>query len=101
MLVKRVLNPAKKKNVTGDKFHLIFLGNDAVLFDSLWDEPIIFGNKNLVRTAITDPKKLMTLLDKNVKEITVFLYRVQDTGELKKQGDPLKGKPTELVVPNY
>jgi len=101
MLVKRVLNPSKKNNVQGDTFHMIFLGTDAVLFDSQWDEAIIFGNKNLVRVAITDPKKLVTLLDKNVKEITLFIYRIQDNGELKRQGDPIKGKPTELVIPNY
>lgn len=101
MLVKRVLNPSKKNHVFGDTFHLIFLGTDAVLYDSLWDEPIIYGNKNLVRIAITDPKKLVTLLDKNVKQIAVFLYRVQDTGELKRQGDPIKGIPTNLVIPNY
>jgi hypothetical protein len=101
MLVKRVLNPTKKNKVIGNTFHLIFLGTEAVLFDSLWDEPIIYGNKNLVRIAISDPKKLVTLLDTNVKEIIVYLYRIQDTGELKKHGPPLKGKPTELIVPNY
>lgn len=101
MLVKRVLNPSKKNNVTGNTFHLIFLGSDAVLYDRLWDEPIIYGNKTLVRIAITDPKKLTPLLDKSVKEITLYCYRIQDSGEIKKTGDPVKGKPTELTVPNY
>jgi hypothetical protein len=101
MLVKRVLNPAKKNNVTGDTFHLVFLGTDAVLYDKLWDEAIIYGNKSLVRIAITDPKKLSTLLDSSVKEITVYVYKIQDTGELKKHGDPIKGLPTSLTIPNY
>ena len=101
MLVKRVLNPAKKNNVTGDTFHLVFLGTDAVLYDKLWDEAIIYGNKALVRIAITDPKKLTTLLDSSVKEITVYVYKVQDTGELKKHGDPIRGVPTSLTIPNY
>jgi len=101
MLVKRVLNPAKKNNIQGDTFHLIFLGTDAVLYDGLWDEAIIYGNKALVRIAITDPRKLTTLLDKSVKEITLYIYKIQDTGELKRYGDPIKGKPTEITVPNY
>lgn len=101
MLIKRVFNPSKKNKVFGDTFHLIFLGTDAVLYDALWDEAIIYGNKNLVRVAITDSKKLTPLLEKSVEQITLFLYRVQTNGELKRQGDPLKGKPTELVIPNY
>jgi hypothetical protein len=101
MLVKRVLNPAKKNNVVGDVFHLLFLGADAVLFDSLWDEPIIYGNKTLVRIAVTDPKKLTEYLEPGVKEITLFVYRLQESGELKRMGDSVKGIPSELKVPNY
>lgn len=101
MLVKRVINPAKKNNVIGDVFHLIFLGTDAVLYDSLWDEPIIYGNKNLVRIAITDKKKLTALLENSVKEITVYVYHTLETGELRRVHDPLKGLPTDLKVPNY
>ena len=101
MLVKRVLNPAKKNNVVGDIFHLIFMGQDAVLYDSLWDEPIIYGNKSLVRISITDEKKLATLLEASVEEITVYIYRIQESGELKRVHDPIKGKPTDLTVPSY
>lgn len=101
MLTKRVLNPAKKKNVIGDIFHLIFLGTDAVLYDRLFDEPIIYGNKTLIRIAITDPKKLSFLLDKDVKEITLYCYKIQDNGEIKKMGSSIKGKPIDLTVPNY
>jgi hypothetical protein len=101
MLVKRVLNPAKKNNIVGDTFHLIFLGTDAVLYDSLWDAPIIYGNKTLVRIVITDPKKLTPLLSTTVKTITLFCYQIQDSGELKKMGTPIRGIPSELNVPNY
>lgn len=100
-LVKRVINPSKKNNVVGSIFHLLFLGTEAVLYDSLWDEPIIYGNKTLVRIAITDPKKLTALLEEPTKEITLYVYLVQNNGEMKRKGDPVKGKPTDLVVPNY
>lgn len=100
MLVKRVLNPAKKNHVEGNTFHLIVIGTDAVLYDSLWDEPIIYGNKNLVKIAVTDKNKLTTLIDKNIKEITLFVYKPTSSGEIKKVGDPIKGKPTELKIPN-
>lgn len=101
MLVKRVINPAKKNNVIGSIFHLLFLGSDAVLYDSLWDEPIIYGNKTLVRIAITDPKKLANYLKPGTKEITLFVYRLQDSGELKRMGDSVKGLPADIKVPNY
>lgn len=102
MLVKRVLNPSKKKRVHGSHFHLLFLGNEnAVLFDELWDEPIIYGQKNLVRIAITDAKKLASLLETNIENITLNIYKIQPTGELKKVHPPLIGKPTDLKVPNY
>lgn len=101
MLTKRVLNPPKKNHVTGDTFHLIFIGSDAVLYDGLWDEAIIYGNKALVRIAITDAKKLSSLLDPSVKEITLFVYKTQNSGEIKRVGDVIKGIPTELKIPNY
>jgi hypothetical protein len=101
MIVKRVINPSKRNNIEGDIFHLLFLGTDAVLYDSLWDEPIIYGNKNLVRIAITNPKKLPSLLPNKTKEITLFVYRVSQNGELKRMGDPIKGKSTDITVPNY
>jgi len=101
MLIKRILNPAKKNHIEGNTFHLIFIGSDAVLYDSLWDEPIIYGPKTLVRTAIADDKKLPAFLPKNLKEIVLFVYKIQDSGELKKMGEPIKGKPTEITVPNY
>jgi hypothetical protein len=101
MLVKRVINPSKKKHVQGSIFHLLFLGTDAVLYDSLWDEPIIYGNKALARITITDPKKLTSLLEAGTTEITVYCYRVQDNGELRKMGDPIKGLPVDLRIPNY
>jgi hypothetical protein len=101
MLVKKVLNPEKKKNIRGNTFHLLFLGIDAVLYDELWDEPIIYGNKGLVRVAITDPRKLSTLLPIGIKDITVYVYKIQENGSLKLMGSPLKGKPTELTVPSF
>ena len=97
----RVMNPQKVNTIAGSVFHLLFLGVDAVLYDNMWDRPIISGNKNSVRIAITDPKKLSAHLDKHVSNITVYIYELQDNGELKRNGDPLKGKPTELNVPNY
>lgn len=101
MLVKRIINPSKKQHIEGDTFHLIFLGADAVLYDSLWDEPIIYAPKTLVRLAITDDKKLPALLPKGIDQITLFVYEVQSNGELKRKGDAIKGKPTEITVPNY
>lgn len=101
MLIKKVLNPSKKKNVKGNTFHLLFLGIDAVLYDTLWDEPIIYGNKGLVRVAITDPRKLTALLPLGVKEITLYVYKLQDNGEMKSVGSPIKGLPTELTVPSF
>lgn len=100
-LIKRVLNPAKKKHIEGDTFHLLFLGLNAVLYDHLWDEPIIYGNKSLVKIAITDPKKLQTLLPEHVKEIHLYVYRIEENGSLKQIGTAIKGKPTNLTVPNY
>lgn len=101
MLVKRILNPAKKNHIEGDTFHLIFLGADAVLYDALWDEPIIYGPKALVRNAIIDDKKLPAQLTKGLNEITLFVYRIQSSGELKRVGEPIKGKPVDITVPNY
>lgn len=101
MLVKRVLNPAKKNNIHGDHLYLLFLGTDAVLFDDLWDAPIIYGPKALVRNAINDDKKVPAYLPKTVTEITLCVYEIQNNGELKRKGEPIKGKPTDITVPNY
>ena len=101
MVVKRILNPSKKNHVEGNIFHLIFLGSDAVLYDSLWDEPIIYGPKTLVRTAITDNKKLPAYLPKELKSITLFVYRIQANGKIKRMGDPITGNPIDITVPNY
>lgn len=100
-IVKRVINPSKKNNIIGNTFHLLFLGTDAVLYDSLWDEAIIYGNKTLVRIAITDPKKLAACLDRPDMEIALFVYKAQENGELKRKGDVIKGKLTDIIVPNY
>lgn len=101
-LVKRVLNPAKKSHVVGDTFHLLFLGgNDAVLYDMLWDEPIIYGNKTLVKDAVVNDKKLTKLLERNITKITVFVYRKQDDGQMKLMGQAIKGAPKDLTIPNY
>jgi hypothetical protein len=100
-LVKRVLNPAKKRNVRGSVFSLIIFGIDAVLYDELMDEPIIYGNKNLVKDAVLSPKKLTTLLPESVTNITLFVYKKQDDGEIKKIGEALHGKPTDLKIANY
>lgn len=100
-LVKRVLNPAKKRNVVGSTFYLYLLGIDAVLYDELMDEPIIYGNKMLVKDAIVNPKKLTTLIPKTVQHVTLFIYKKQDDGEMKKVGEALKGRPVDLKIANY
>lgn len=101
MLIKRILNPAKKNEIFGNTFHLIFMGGEAVLYDSLWDAPIIYGPKAIVRNAITDDKKLAAHLPSTVKEITLFIYKIQSDGEIKKKGEPVKGSPENITVPNY
>jgi len=101
MLQKTILNTEKKRKIVGDIFHLIFLGTEAVLYDSLLDSPIIYANKALVRNAVINPKKLTSLLPPNIKEITLFLYKINSDGKIEHFGNPLKGKPIELIIPNH
>ena len=96
MLVKNVLNPEKKTRIEGTVFHVLFLGTDAVLYDDLWDEPIIYGNKNLVKSKT---KRLSEVLPKEVKRVMIFFYRSQQ-GEMKRRFK-FDGPIDEIIVPNY
>jgi hypothetical protein len=107
MLKERVLNPSKKDFIHGTMFNLVFLGKDAVLYDSDWGDPIIYASKGTVRGNFKNPKLFSALIDQNdgssylEKIITLYVYRMQGNGEIKKIGTPLTGKAVDIKVPNY
>ncbi len=101
-LTKNVLNVAKKKKVMGSLFHLLFMKTEAVLYDDLWDAPIIYGNKRLVINAVVNEKFLLKLLQPTVKEITLHLYKKEtEDGGMKLIGKALKGEPKNLTIPMH
>jgi len=60
MLSQNVLNPNKKDAIQGAVFHIFYPDlNTAILFDKNMDEPIIFGNKNIVMTQVKNLNVLM------------------------------------------
>ena len=96
MLVKNVINPEKKNHIQGTEFHVIFLGTEAVLYDELWDSPIIYGNKNVVKSKT---KRLSDILPPTIKNVIIFYY-VPYKGEMKKRFK-FDGPIDSIIVPNY
>jgi hypothetical protein len=96
MLVKNVINSNKKNHIQGTTFSVLFLGTDAVLYDELWDEAIIYGNKNVVKIKT---RNLSDLLPATVKTVTIFYY-VPYKGEMKKRFK-FDGPIGSIIVPNY
>ena len=96
MLVKNVINPEKKGRIEGRVFHVLFLGTEAVLFDDLWDSPIIYGNKNIVKAKT---KRIAELLPDTVTNVTIFYYHPYSY-EMKKRFK-YEGPIDKIIVPNY
>jgi hypothetical protein len=96
MLVKNVINPNKRNHIQGTTFSVLFLGIEAVLYDELWDEPIIYGNKNVVKIKT---RNLSDILPATVKNVTIFYYAPYK-GEMKKRFK-FDGPIGSILVPNY
>ena len=64
-------------------------------------------SKGTVRGNFKNPKLFSALIDQNdgssylEKIITLYVYRMQGNGEIKKIGTPLTGKAVDIKVPNY
>jgi hypothetical protein len=96
MLVKNVLNKEKKDKIFGNTFHVFFLGLSCVLYDSLFDEPIIYGNKNIVKNKV---KNLNKILSKQIRNVKITYYTIFEE-ELKKRFK-YDGPIDDIIVPNY
>ena len=109
MLRERILNPSKRNNVHGTVFSLVFLGTDVVMFDSNWDEPVFYAPKGTAHLDFVNPKLFPSLKNQDDPKkatyanqiLTIFVYKKQASGEIRRQGAPLTGTIKEIKFPNY
>ena len=73
MLSANIVNSNKKDNIQGNCFHIFYPDlHTAMLFDRDLSEPIIFGNKNIVRTHLKTIDKLMNVPD--TTKVRIYSY---------------------------
>ena len=71
MIPQNVVNSQKKGNIQGYTFHLFYPDlHTSILFDRDLTEPIVWGSKNIVMTALKNIDKIMEVSP----EIKVRIY---------------------------
>jgi hypothetical protein len=97
MIAQNAVNPSKRGNIKGLTFHCFLLDiNTAILFDKSMDEPIVWGNKNVVKGII---RKLPELLENTTARVRIVYYTpAPPEFKMKFKYD---GPITKIVVPPY
>ena len=97
MIAQNAINPSKRGKINGFTFHVFLLDiNTAIMFDRDLSEPIISGNKNVVKATI---RKLPELLDNSTARVRI-LYYTPGLPEFKMKFK-YDGPITKIVVPPY
>ena len=96
MLIKNVITTEKKGKIYGDTFHVFYLGVEAVLYDELFDTPIIYGNKNIVKNTLKNFKKY---LPSYIRNITIYYYQPSTNGLIKRF--KFTGPLDKVITPNF
>jgi hypothetical protein len=97
MIVPNVINPNKRDKIIGSTFHVFFLENNTVsVYDKFMDEPVIRGNKAIVRATI---KNFKDHLPKSTTRVRIFFYKHSPPEfKMKMKYD---GLTSGIIVPNY
>lgn len=79
MVSQNVVNPEKKGKIKGNVFHLFYPDlNTSILFDKDFTEPIIWGSKNVVMTAL---KKIDEYMDvPTTTKVRIYSYIISQDG---------------------
>ena len=101
MLAMNVVNPSKKGNLVGTSFHLIYTDNiTAYLFDSTFNEPIVWGSKTAVRSITTQLGRDDLLGDKNASVVVSVYLPTNKNGGLKMTWQ-WAGLVSKMILPAY
>jgi hypothetical protein len=79
MLVKNIVYHEKRtKGIVGPTFHYFdYKNGECALFDSLIDQPIIFGQRNIVDSFIRKDFK-STVSDLGYLDVSIVYYKLMD-----------------------
>jgi len=79
MLSQNVLNPNKKGKLEGAVFHIFYPDlHTSIFFDRNLDEPIIFGNKNVVMIQVKNLDELMNV--PKTTKVRIYSYIISPEG---------------------
>jgi hypothetical protein len=97
MIAQNAINPSKRGKIEGFTFHVFMLDlHTAIMFDRNMSEPIIWGNKNIVKATI---RKLPELLDNTTARVRVIFYAsAPPEFKMKFKYD---GPITKIIIPPY
>jgi hypothetical protein len=97
MIVPNVINPNKRGKIVGSTFHVFFLADNTVsVYDKFMDEPVIRGNKAIVRATL---KNFKDHLPKSTTRVRIIFYKlVPPDFKMKMQYD---GLTSGIIVPSY
>jgi len=96
MISQNAINPSKRGNIIGLTFHFFLLdANTAVLYDREMTNPIIWGNKTVVKSTV---RKLPELIGNTTAEVRVMFYTMRPPEFRMKF--KYEGPITKILIPN-